>query len=43
MSVGLVEEECKSRFNNHNLSFKHKTFQLDNTFKLYVAREECFK
>ena len=31
--------EWKSRFYNHNLSFKHKKYN----FKLHVSLEKCFK
>ena len=39
--LGLAEEEWKSRFYNHKLSFTHKRYS--NKTTLHVAFQKCFK
>ena len=45
--LGLAEEEWKSRFYNHKLSFTQEIFQQDKRYSnkttLHVAFQKCFK
>ena len=39
--LGLAEGECKSRFSNHKLSFKHERYSNKTTLSSYVWHLKC--